>query len=174
MFSGQVEQDECGFLGAKQGGGKMIGMAHATLVWFVRIGLVTFTLVAFLPALACVSDEAVESEIDDVAPERVVSVTVKQMMDDYEANQIRADQLYEGKVISVRGVVNSIGEDIMGSPYVVLTDGSEFSFTGVQCLFADSHRDELANLSKGNIVTLRGRGDGYLMNAIVRGCRIDR
>ena len=56
----------------------------------------------------------------------------------------------------------------MGSPYVVLTDGSEFSFTGVQCLFADSHRDELANLSKGNIVTLRGRGDGYLMNAIVR------
>ena len=70
----------------------MIGMAHATLVWLSELVSSLFTLVAFLPALACVSDEAVESEIDDVAPERVVSVTVKQMMDDYEANQIRADQ----------------------------------------------------------------------------------
>ncbi len=123
--------------------------------------------------IACgVSDEAVESEIEEVDPSEVVTVSAKQMMDGYESNELRANQLYEGRVVSVSGVVDSVGEDLMGDPYVLLTDGSEFTFTGVQCFFGDSHRDELARLSKGDRVTLRGQGEGYLMNALVRGCRL--
>lgn len=132
--------------------------------------LISATLL--VATIACVSDEAVESEIEEVDPSEVVTVSAKQMMDDYESNELRANQMYEGKVVSVSGVVDSVGEDLMGDPYVLLTDGSEFTFTGVQCFFGDSHRDELARLSKGDRVTLRGQGEGYLMNALVRGCRL--
>ncbi len=140
----------------------------------VRISLVAFTFAASLPISACVSDEAVESEIEDVAPEDVVSVTAKQLIAAYRVNEIRANQLFQGKVISVSGIVDNVGEDIMGDAYVSLTDGSEFSFTRVQCFFGDSHRNELARLSRGDRVTLRGKGDGYLMNAFVRGCRVEQ
>lgn len=138
-----------------------------------RLISLTISAVLLAATVACVpSDEAVESEIEEVEPAEVVTVSAKQMMDDYEANEIRANQLYEGKVVSVSGVVDSVGEDILGDPYVLLTDGSEFSFAGVQCFFGDSHRDELARLSKGDRVTLRGQGEGYFMNALVRGCRL--
>ena len=140
---------------------------------FSRVLIAIVAFLAFMPVLACTSDATIEREIEDVAPSEIVGpVTAKQLLDDYEANAIRAQQLYEGKVIIVAGVVDSIGEDLLGDPFVSLTFGSEFSFRRVQCFFADSHRDELATLSKGDIVALQGRGDGFLVNALVRGCRV--
>lgn len=143
-----------------------------------RFGRTRFAMavfLAFMPVLACTSDATIEREIEDVSPSEVVGpVTARQLLDDYRANEIRAKQIYEGKVIRVDGVVDSIGEDLLGDPFVSLTDGSEFSFQSVQCFFADSHRSELARLSKGDRVTLQGRGDGFLLNVFIRGCRVVR
>ena len=152
-------------------------MSISRTEWFghTRFSRVLIAMAAaFMPVLACISDATIERGIEDVAPSEIVRVTAQQLLDDYGANEIRAKQLYEGKVILVSGVVDSIGEDLLGDPFVSLTDGSEFSFQSVQCFFADSHRNELARLSKGDIVMLQGRMDGFLINALVRGCRVIR
>jgi hypothetical protein len=79
----------------------------------------------------------------------------------YAANQVRADLAYKGRSIYVRGVVTEIGVTLGDTPYVFLSgpDGPP----GVQCTFAESDKSELANVQKGQTLTISGRCDGKTM-----------
>lgn len=99
-----------------------------------------------------------------------VSVSAKKLASEYKANEIAADQKYKDRVASISGTVESIGKDILATPYVVLT-GAGF-FPAVQCFFSDADQGTLARLRKGQSITIRGRIDGEMGNVLVKECSV--
>lgn len=78
----------------------------------------------------------------------------------YEANTVAADEKFKGKKFKVTGVINDIRTDFMDNPYLVL-NASGNPFMLPQFSFNKSSKSQLANLQKGNQVTLicTGKGD---------------
>lgn len=100
-----------------------------------------------------------------------IEVTAEQLYDEYYANQVAADAKYKGKIVKVTGVVSSIGKDILDAPYVVLTSGEVFEW-GVQCTFSEADESALAQLSKGQTISIQGKVSSFLVNVLVRDCQI--
>jgi hypothetical protein len=84
-------------------------------------------------------------------------VTVKQITDEFDANEYAATMKYEGKYIAVSGYVQSIGIDLRDEPYVALVsdpDDSVFD-PGVNCYFRETGpHPGLAELLDGDHVTI--------------------
>ena len=137
------------------------------------IATVVSCSLVILATLGCTTEEEVEDEIErEATSATIIQITALDLIAEYEANEIAADQKYEGKILDITGAIDDFGEDIFGTKYLTFSDGSEFSITGVQCYFSDKHVSQLANLRKGQIVTARGKGNGKLFNILVRGCSI--
>ena len=101
-----------------------------------------------------------------------IKVSAAQLFSDYSANQVAADTKYKNNLVEVTGIVGNIGKDILDNPYVLLTDGQQYSLTGVQCSFSPSDNSQLATVSKGQQITLSGTVSGLMMNVEVSGCQI--
>ena len=132
---------------------------------FSGLVVVIFSIIAIAS-----TEETIEVDIAGKSPE--VTVSAYEIYQAYEANEVAADLKYKEKIIQVSGVVESIGTDFMDTIYVSLSVGDEYEISSVQCFFADSHKADAASLSKGQRVTIKGLGDGYLMNVLIRGCTL--
>jgi len=87
----------------------------------------------------------------------------------YHNNSVRADQLYKDQFLKISGVVSSIGTELLGHPYIVLTGGGEYEMWGVQCLFpsTDEVKNIVASYNKGDRVWITGKCTGYLINVML-------
>lgn len=114
-----------------------------------------------------------DSNSQSKQPVPSIKVTAIQLSEDYKSNEVAADAQYKGKLVEVSGTVNTIGKDILDTPYVSLqTD--QYSIVGVQCMFDKNSEQQLINLSKGQSISLQGEVSGKLMNVIIRGCSITK
>jgi hypothetical protein len=111
-----------------------------------------------------------DSSNETVANEPEIAVHATQLLADYKANEVAADERYKGKVIQVTGYVDSIGKDILDSMYVTLKAGGRYEFASVQCFFPKKDKDQLSQLRKGQAVTITGRCQGKMMNVLLKGC----
>ena len=102
------------------------------------------------------------------SPETTIQITAVELFREYKKNEISADAKYEGKLLEVNGTVIALGKDIFDSPYVQFV--SEFG--GVKCNSKDSELSKIGELSRGDFITVRGRGDGFLIDADIKGCVI--
>lgn len=149
--------------------------------WFRRHYILSgvgglFLLFIILGAIGSDPDVQVASEqreqTKNEAQVAEMKVTAVELSQAYDNNKVAADTKYKDKVVEVSGIVDSIGKDILDDPYVTLK-GRSTSLFGVQCMFSRASEGELANLSKGQSITLKGRVDGELIgNVLVRGCTI--
>ena len=125
-------------------------------------------LVAFT---ACETEEQVAKEIEALAPEYVL--TAQQLFSEYEANEVAADLKYKGKVLLVTGVVTDIGKDIFDTPFIEMSL-DQFGLEGVRCKFAEKEVPGIASISKGQTITVKGKGDGKLVFSVeLRGCTLE-
>jgi len=100
-----------------------------------------------------------------------IKVGASELYADYKANQVSADTKYKGKTIEVSGTINSIGKDILDTPYVSLNAGDILST--VQCMFDKSDSAQLASLAKDTRITLSGKVRGeVIMNVLLDNCSI--
>ena len=92
--------------------------------------------------------------------EEYIDITSTELIDAYNENQVKCKQMYDGKMITVTGKVDSVGTDIMGTTYVCLGHDTEFTFVGVQCYAKDENTiNEIAELKEGDIITVSGKGE---------------
>ena len=98
----------------------------------------------------------------------VLTVNSKNLYNDYNNNEIAADDKYKGKIIQVKGTIRDIGNDIMDEAYVTLI-GDEF-FGDVQCFFSD--KSYLIDVKKGQNINVVGYCDGLFINVIMKSCII--
>jgi hypothetical protein len=102
--------------------------------------------------------------------EEAMVVTATQLYAAYKTNEVAADNTYKGKLLEISGTIDTIGKDILDSPYVALKTGEVFG--SVQCMLSDEAIAQAGSLTPGAKITLRGRGNGYLLNALVKDCDI--
>jgi hypothetical protein len=109
-----------------------------------------------------------EKKLQPPAPK--VRVTAVQLYQEYQENEVAADEKYKDKILEISGVVDSVQKNDLGA-IVVLLQGKKGSIVShVQCGLADTgvyggkHKAEnaqkAATLRKGQQVTLRGKGMG--------------
>ncbi len=140
----------------------------------VLIVLILFITIASITGKSATSktEVASNSQKQSAVPEQAIKVTALKIVADYKDNEVSADIAYKGKLIDVTGTVDTIGKDIIDTPYIALSDGNPYSFERVQCMFTKEQETELSTVSKGQSITLQGRVSGKLGNVIVRECRI--
>jgi tRNA_anti-like len=118
------------------------------------------------------SDQVATSTKEEIVVEPAIKVTATKLIADYKANEVSADAKYKSKIVEVSGLVDTIGKDLLDTPYIALSNGEQYSFEKVQCMFSKSNEAELANVTKGDRITLKGEVSGKLGNVLVRGCAI--
>lgn len=102
-----------------------------------------------------------------VERESGMSVTADQLVAEYSSNEVAADRKYKGETVTVRGIVESVTKDIVGTPNILLkTDG----FRGVACEFRNSDESKLAEVQQGSYVAVRCKCDGLLGNINLSRC----
>ena len=90
---------------------------------------------------------------------------------EYEKNPIAADQKYKGKTILVGGYVDEINRELLGNIYVALDVGHYLGC--VQCLFSDRHKTEIARLTKGQKIVIKGKCRGKTaLQVLVDNCSV--
>ncbi len=99
-------------------------------------------------------------------------MTADALYDAYTNNQVAADAKYKGNVVEVTGVINSIGKDILGNPFVALNVG-QYAELGIQCTFPQADESQLTSLSSGESVMLEGTVSGETITIVgLDGCSI--
>lgn len=106
-------------------------------------------------------------------PVEAVKVSAIQMSADYKENEVAADAKYKNKTVEISGSVDTIGKDILDTPYIAFQTANQYEILDrVQCMFSRSDEVELAAVAKGQKITLRGEVSGKLGNIIVKSCEI--
>ncbi len=98
------------------------------------------------------------------APPVVQYVECYQLYRDYKNNEVRADNVYRGKVFTFKGRIGAIEKDFADNPYVTIYMDSD-GFSGLHCFF--SNGNDLVNLNKGDIVSIKGTCYGMIMGDII-------
>lgn len=105
--------------------------------------------------------------------ENVIKITASDLMDAYNKNEVKADNLYKDKKLKITGTVDSIGKDVLDDTYVCLKSGDEYSLDSVQCYVVKESMDKAAELKKGDKITITGICDGGSLNVVVKKCVIN-
>lgn len=100
-----------------------------------------------------------------------IIVSAAKIYSEYQSNAVAADAKYKGNLVQVSGTIYSIDKDILGNPFVQIQSGS-YDLWGVQCGFSQADQSQLAQLSKGQTVTLQGTVSGKVVNVMIDGCSI--
>lgn len=106
-----------------------------------------------------------------VAEEKnIIRITAPKLVEEYDANEIAADEKYKGKTLQVKGIVEEIGKDLLGNMYIALRgDGLLLS---VACFFEDDYAKQLAKISKDQRLTIEGVCDGLMMVVNINNSKI--
>lgn len=152
---------------------------HADLRnWFVRHKILSgilglFVIVILGSALGSGDDRPTSSTSATTETEEVeaISITARQLYQEYSDNEIAADAKYENQWLEVSGTVQSIGKDILDDMFVSLETGDIIG--SVQCMLEDSEFEKAAALNEGQSITMIGKNDGLLLNVILRKCTIE-
>ncbi len=114
-----------------------------------------------------------QSDIEsESSPSYVYELTADQLIADYDANEISADEKYKGKYVKVTGIVESIGKDILDDAYITMGE-SDKTFSWVQAYFKDNVEiSKAGKLSEGDKVVVIGRVTGGTLNVLMSDCVI--
>ena len=149
----------------------------------IGCGCLTLAIVIIVAGAVCVAGMSVSEDpaptsnlqsADDIATNReTVAVDVRKILDDYESNALRADDMYNGRNIHVTGYVESVDDGMFGEKIVTLSDGSAFSFEWVTATLLDSAVPAAKALSKGDTATLIcGEVTGDLLGVSLAHCSV--
>lgn len=96
---------------------------------------------------------------------------VVDLIQEYKDNEVAADEKYKGKTVKITGLVKDIGKDILDNAYITINDGKDITWDYAQCYF--KNKDEIAkvaNLKKGDSVTVIGTVGSYNLSLAVKKC----
>ncbi|HEU4749139.1 MAG TPA: hypothetical protein VFS56_11605 [Gemmatimonadaceae bacterium] len=125
--------------------------------------LVGLALIGFLFARAGRKPDPVAPERapPTVGPDGVISVGSIRLWQDYDANEVAADNQYKGKPVRVMGRVLAVEKNLMGAAMVDLPSGNQFFRTIAILTPEDTPR--AAMLTKGDTIVVQCQGGGMMM-----------
>ena len=97
--------------------------------------------------------------------EEVITVDYKVLHADYIANPINADEKYKGKTLQLTGQVGTIDREIDQRTYITF-DIDEY-LNNVRITFKKDQESKVAQLTKGQTITIKGKCTGTLLSTTV-------
>jgi hypothetical protein len=104
-------------------------------------------------------------------PERPApgEIAAEDLFAEYQQDREAADTKYKGKVIAVRGTVDTIKAET-GNPYISMKTAS--LILRVQCIFPKGDASTVSGLTKGQTVRVRGKVFGRIGNVVLQDCEL--
>jgi hypothetical protein len=137
---------------------RWIVLGSAIVAFFATL-MILFIAFAKRPSKAANVSTTVPSTRDMIGPAELDA--------EWNNNPIAAENKFQGKTITIRGKISSVNEGWIARYYIA------FAGSSVNCNFAESDRDRLAKLNRGQWVTIRGVVAGKLAGHIEIGsCEI--
>ncbi len=102
-----------------------------------------------------------------------IEVTANDLWNAFNENEVAAEQKYNGKTVRVTGVISDInsGGTFTSANVLLIVDNTYLGC--VQCNFDSENAKVLANLHKGESVTIEGTcGTISIYNLMIRGCKV--
>lgn len=97
-------------------------------------------------------------------------LTAENIVREYNADETVANGKYLDKVIAVKGNVQDIKTDPSGQFTVFLDSGDPMA--SVTCSFYEDEAKAAAEFRKGEVVTIKGKCTGKLMDVVLNKCSI--
>ena len=150
----------------KKGGscGQRVLILLSVLSAVVFIALIT--IVFFFDDGTWRTGQSIAPDVESQPTATPLSISAKDLISEYEANEIAADGKYKDKVLDVRGDIKDFGVGLFEQKYVSLSDGKDYSFNSLRCNFEDENASQLIDLAKGHEVVLRGLNSGMLFMSV--------
>jgi tRNA_anti-like len=113
-----------------------------------------------------------ESTTANVEPKiNYLKTTATKMINTYNSNEVRADNIYKDTYIEVTGIVGSIDSDLSNEAVINLASKNEYEFNSVIASGDLDFQKKATNINKGQIITLRCIGGGEVVgNPILNQC----
>src|SRR3954468_1002371 len=104
----------------------------AVLLILVLPGLVIFMINAPDDLITRIFSTTPTASNSSPNPAPDINVTADELVQAYKANEVAADQRFKGKILLVSGTVDTIGKDVMDTPYVSFHSDEAFGIRQVQ------------------------------------------
>jgi|ERR1019366_128191 hypothetical protein len=102
---------------------------------------------------------------NEAVPQNVIDVEYVDMMNAYHSNEVQGDNLYKGKTVRIKAIVESVTKSL-GDIDVMLVGNA-------QCKLKEGQSSKAATLKNGDWVTIQGRCSGlFLGTALFGDCEI--
>jgi len=99
--------------------------------------------------------------------ESIIKISAQDLYQAYKDNAVAADQKYKDKQVEVTGTIYDFGTDVFGHPYFT------FGMLETQAVFGQNAASQLANLQKGQAVTVQCTVSGApLTYPILENCQL--
>jgi tRNA_anti-like len=110
------------------------------------------------------AEKAEKSKLKNDAVDAINLVAV------YYQNEVKADSLYKGHLVVVKGRISKIAKDVLDTPYITL--GGRLGISTLQCMFKRNDEEALGSLYPGQLVIVQGKVKGKMMNVLLDDCRL--
>ncbi len=102
-----------------------------------------------------------------------VDVTANELARQYRENHLAADKRYKGRILRIKGSVESVNRDVLpDSISVTLVSDSEIEFVSILCYFKEEWEDELSKLRPAQNCTIQGKCEGRSGYVILKDCEL--
>lgn len=121
---------------------------------------------------ASIAEEVIQTVAEKVIQkEEAIVISPRTLYSEYKENEVAADMKYKGKLLRIKGKVDSIGKDILDDPY--LTFSIDF-LESINFYFDEDNESEIANCRKGQTLAIEGRCSGLFAttSVIMSDCKI--
>lgn len=99
----------------------------------------------------------------DIATVPTMSVSAPKLFLDYQANEVRADDIYKGRRLAVRGVVAEIRKDFLNNIVIALASTNQFETVDAHLVSTES--SQAAELHKWATIDLERSGAGMIVGS---------
>lgn len=100
-----------------------------------------------------------------------IKLSAQTLLQAYKDNEVNGDTLYKGKLVEVSGTIETIGKDILDDPYITFKNIDPYAVDNVQCMFNKTDEGILAQLKKGETITIQGTVSGMTIgNVVISDC----
>lgn len=104
----------------------------------------------------------------------VTAVDAPDLLASYVQDQVQADATFKGKLLTVKGTVEKVGNDPGGVPFVALR--ARNPRWSIHCSLDGADKAQMETLAKlkpgETIVTIKGVGNGRMGNILLKDCTI--
>ncbi|MES1921283.1 hypothetical protein MHBO_002833 [Bonamia ostreae] len=128
--------------------------------WFV------ISLVCIVIILSCICTLALSNNKAN-KQEEIIKVHALTLEQEYNDNEVAADQKYKDKWVYVFGTVQDIGK-ILNKSYITL-EGKEttLSLSSAQCSFKGKNSEPIGSINKGDKVIVYGKCTGKVLCSVM-------